>query len=54
MTKDQLIKKYMNIEWCFQDFFYAYCEARGIDDPEAIESDEVYERLKKNVRKRLQ
>ena len=54
MTVDERIKKYFNTEWTFTDFFYAYCEAKGIDDPEGGDlTEEEYDRLEKECESKL-
>lgn len=54
MTVDERIKKYFNTEWTFTDFFYAYCEAKGIDDPEGGDlTEEEYGALEKELEGKL-
>ena len=53
MTVDERIKNYFNTEWTFTDFFYAYCEAKGIDDPESDIDEETYDRLEKECEEKL-
>lgn len=54
MTVDERIKNYFNTEWNFVDFFYAYCEAKGIEDPESGDlTDEEYGALEKELEKKL-
>ena len=53
MTVDQKIKKYFNTEWTFIDFFYAYCKANGINDPECDLDDETYNKLEKECEEKL-
>jgi len=41
------INKYLddNLRWSFTDLFYAFCAAKGIEDPESVETDEEYAAL---------
>ena len=49
---DKKIKMYMTFEWNFTDFFYAFCEAKGIEDPETdIETEEEYTALEEECKK---
>lgn len=51
---DKKIKTYMTFEWNFTDFFYAFCEAKGIEDPETdIETDEEYTKLEEECKQKL-
>ena len=47
MSKDKLIKEYLTFECNYVDLFYAYCNTKGIDDPESDLTDEEYDRLDK-------
>ena len=49
MDINNIIKKYFNTEWNFVDFFYAYCENKGIDDPENDLTEEEYTKLEKET-----
>ena len=49
---DKSISEYLNTEWTFVDFFYAYCQARGIEDPENDLTDEEYSRMEEECAKR--
>lgn len=53
MTVNQKVKEYFSTEWTFTDFFYAYCAAKGIDDPEEDLSDEEYSALEKECEEKL-
>ena len=55
MTADKRVDEYFNknLKWTVTDFFYAYCEAKGIEDPETDLSDEEYTRLEKIVEDEL-
>ena len=53
MTANETVKEYFSIEWTFTDFFYAYCAARGIDDPETDLDGDTYDRLEKECEKIL-
>lgn len=53
MTVDERVKKYFSTEWTFTDFFYAYCNAKGIDDPEEDIDEETYNRLEKECEEKL-
>ena len=50
---DKKIKTYMTFEWNFTDFFYAYCEAKGIEDPESDLTEEEYTALEEACKKKL-
>lgn len=44
--KSKLIEDRMKFDYNIVDFFYAYCEAKGIDNPEEdINTDEEYDAL---------
>lgn len=44
--KSKLIEDRMKFDYNIVDFFYAYCEAKGIDNPEEdIATDEEYDAL---------
>lgn len=49
MDINKLIKECFNTEWNFTDFFYAYCENKGIDDPENDLTDEEYSKLEEEA-----
>lgn len=43
---DEAIKKTMEIKFTYVDLFYAFCKAKGIEDPECdVETDEEYSAL---------
>ena len=48
---DKKIKTYMTFEWDFTDFFYAFCEAKGIEDPESDLTEEEYTTLEEECKK---
>ena len=50
---DKNINEYLNTEWTFVDFFYAYCQARGIEDPENDLTDEEYSRMEEECAKKI-
>ena len=53
MTVDERIKRYFITQYSFVDFFYAYCEDKGIDDPEVDLTDEQYDAWEKLVEQKL-
>lgn len=55
MTANEKVMKYFSTEWTFTDFFYAYCAAKGIDDPEDVDvmSEEEYLALEKECEEKL-
>ena len=53
MDKQQMIEKYFNTKHTVVDFFYAYCENKGIDNPEEDLTDEEYTILEKECEARL-
>ena len=51
---DKAIKDNLEIKFSYVDLFYAFCEAKGIEDPENdVESDEEYEALKKEFERKI-
>ena len=50
---DKNINECLNTEWNFVDFFYAYCQARGIEDPENDLTDEEYSRMEEECAKKI-
>ncbi len=50
---DADIKEYFNTTWNFIDFFYAYCEECGYDDPENDLDDETYAQFESECEKAL-
>ncbi len=52
-TKEDIIEEYMTIKFVFVDFFYEFCSARGIDDPETELSDEEYEKLENECKSKI-
>ena len=50
-SKRELIDKYFNTYWCEEDFFEAYCNARGVDRWELDEDEE--RKMAEIVRKKI-
>lgn len=50
---DKSISEYLNTEWTFVDFFYVYCQAKGIEDPENDLTDEEYSRMEEECAKKI-
>ena len=50
---DRIIEEYFNTKWCFVDFFYAYCQAKGIEDPENDLTDEEYTQMEEECEKKI-
>ena len=51
---DKAIKDNLEIKFSYVDLFYAFCEAKGIEDPENdVESDEEYEALEKEFERKI-
>lgn len=50
---DKKIKTYMTFEWDFTDFFYAFCEAKGIEDPESDLTEDEYTALEEECKQKL-
>ena len=51
---DSAIKDTLEIKFSYVDLFYAFCRAKGIDDPENdVESDEEYDSLEKEFERKL-
>lgn len=44
-NKANKIDKHFKFDYSIVDFFYAYCNAKGIDNPEEDLTDEEYGRL---------
>lgn len=53
MPVDKRIKEWFNLTYNFVDFFYAFCNAKGIDDPEEELNDDEYARLEEECEKIL-
>ena len=53
MDLDKKIKEYMTFRFDFVTFFYTYCEAKGIDNPECDLTDDQYERLERECEKKI-
>lgn len=53
MTTVENVKRYANTEWTFTDFFYAYCAAKGIDDPEEDLTEDEYFVIEKECEEKL-
>lgn len=54
MTNEK-INKYLkeNMVWNSVDLFYAFCEAKGIDDPESDLTDEEYAALEAEFQEKV-
>lgn len=51
---DKVIKDHLEIKFTYVDLFYAFCNAKGIEDPECdIETDEEYEALEKEFESKI-
>lgn len=51
---DKAIKETLEIKFTYVDLFYAFCNAKGIDDPESdVETDEEYEALEKEFEEKI-
>lgn len=51
---DAAIKENLEIKFTYVDLFYAFCAARGIEDPEAdVATDEEYEALEKEFESKI-
>lgn len=51
---DNVIKETLEIKFTYVDLFYAFCKAKGIDDPEVdVASDEEYESLEKEFENKI-
>lgn len=51
---DKAIKETMKIEFNYVDLFYAFCAAKGIEDPECdVETDEEYEALEREFESKI-
>ena len=51
---DKAIKETLEIKFTYVDLFYAFCNAKGIDDPECdVETDEEYEALEKEFEEKI-
>ena len=51
---DKVIKETLEIKITYIDLFYAFCNAKGIEDPECdIESDEEYDALEKEFEEKI-
>ena len=50
-----MIEKYMTIKFDFTDFFYAYCNAKGFDDPEDDPemTEELYTQLEQECAEKI-
>lgn len=52
---DNAIKETLEIKFTYIDLFYAFCNAKGYEDPEnEIETDEEYEALEKEFESKLE
>lgn len=51
---DKAIKDYLEIKFNYIDLFYAFCAAKGIEDPECdVATDEEYEALEKEFESKI-
>ena len=50
---DKAINECLNTEWNFVDFLYAYCQAKGIEDPENDLTDEEYSRMEEECARKI-
>ena len=51
---DNAIKENLEIKFTYVDLFYAFCAAKGIEDPECdVATDEEYEALEKEFESKL-
>ena len=54
MNIDKAINEHLTVKFSYVDLFYAYCNAKGYDDPENdIESDEKYDELEKEFESKI-
>lgn len=51
---DKAIKETLEIKFTYVDLFYAFCKAKGFEDPENdIETDEEYDALEKEFERKI-
>ena len=51
---DNAIKENLEIKFTYVDLFYAFCAAKGIEDPECdVATDEEYEALEKEFESKI-
>lgn len=50
---DKAIKDYLKIKFSYIDLFYAFCGAKGIEDPESDLTNEEYAALEKEFESKL-
>ena len=51
---DRTIKKELTLEFTYVDLFYAFCRAKGIEDPECdVETEEEYTALEKEFEDKI-
>lgn len=53
MNIDKAIKENLEFSFSYVDLFYAFCLAKGIEDPEEIETDEEYDNLEKEFNAKI-
>lgn len=54
MNIEKAIKDHLEIKFTYVDLFYAFCAAKGIDDPENdVETDEEYDALEKEFESKI-
>lgn len=51
---DNAIKETLEIKFTYVDLFYAFCKAKGIENPDCdVETDEEYEELEKEFKSKI-
>ncbi len=50
---DKTIKEKLTVTINYIDLFYAFCAAKGIDDPESVDTDEEYSALEKEFESKI-
>lgn len=51
---EKAIKEHLEIKFTYIDLFYAFCNAKGIDNPDCdCETDEEYEALEKEFNSKI-
>ena len=54
MTIEKINKRLKDdLVWTFTDFFYAYCEGKGIENPEEDLTEEEYDALEKECAEKM-
>ena len=51
ITVQRNIEEYLDLSFDFVDFLYAYCNNKGIDDPEEDLTDEEYSEMEREAEK---